>query len=360
MTDVATRRLHVQRLTGEPFAAALDVVGWLGAVQSQDYAGAKWAIGQRTRDATEAGLDRLFDEGAILRTHVLRPTWHFVLPDDLRWLLDLTAPRVKATLAHYDRQLEVDSELLRHSHAVLESALRGQNDLTRPELMTRFERAGIPAAGQRLGHLLMHAELDGLVVSGPRRGKQHTYALLEERAPSSRRLDRDEALAELTRRYFTGHGPAQVADFAWWSGLSLTEVKRGLALAGSTLLHEEIDGKTYWCGTDGAVVDRSAPLVHLLPNYDEFLVAFRDRSASLTGAPGFDLASLPNGNVLFSHTVVLNGQVWGGWKRRVAGRQVVVEVGPLGPLDESERAALGQAADRLGRFLGAPVTLTGK
>src|SRR5215831_20269008 len=182
MTDIASRRLQTQRLTGQPFDAAVDAVAWLGAVQSQDYAGAKWALGQRTRDVTDADLDRLVDAGAILRTHVMRPTWHFVLPDDMRWLLDLTAPRVKAILAHYDRQLEVDGDLLRRGHAVIETALRDGTYLTRGELAAALERAGIPADGQRLGRLIMHAELDGLIVSGPRRGKQLTYALLAERA----------------------------------------------------------------------------------------------------------------------------------------------------------------------------------
>lgn len=240
MTDIATRRLHTQRLAGEPFASAVDAVAWLGAVQSQDYAGAKWALGQRTRGVTDADLDRLCDEGAILRTHVMRPTWHFVLPCDIRWLLGLTAPRVKARLAPYDRRLEIDAPLLKRSHAVIESALEGGSSLTRAELGAALERAGIPAAGQRLGHLVSYAELDAIVVSGPRRGRQVTYALLEERAPSARRLDRDEALAELTRRYFTGHGPAQVQDFAWWSGLTVADVRRGLELAGPVLAHEVI------------------------------------------------------------------------------------------------------------------------
>lgn len=358
MTDIASRRLHTQRLTGEPFASPVEAVAWLGAVQSQDYAGAKWALGQRTRDVTDADLDRLFDEGAILRTHVMRPTWHFVLPDDIRWLLDLTAPRVKATLAHYDRQLEIDLTLLKRSHAMMETALRDGTHLTRNELAAALERAGIPAAGQRLGHLVMHAELDAIIVSGPRRGKQFTYALLDERAPSGRRLNRDEALAELTRRYFTSHGPAQVQDFAWWSGLTVTEVKRGLALAEPTLAPEVIGGKSYWSSPDLHPIGARAPMMHLLPNYDEFLIAYRDRSASLDPVRGFDRAPFPYGSILV-HVVVLNGQVWGGWKRRLRGRQVVIELGPLDVLDATGGAALRQATAHLARFLGVPVTIDG-
>jgi hypothetical protein len=358
VTDIAARRLHTQRLAGEPFAAAVDAVAWLGAVQSQDYAGAKWALGLRTRAVTDADLDRLFDEGAILRTHVMRPTWHFVLPDDIRWLLDLTAPRVRARLAHYDRQLEIEPALLARSHAVIESALGCGSPLTRGELAAALERAKMPAAGQRMGHLLMHAELDAIVASGPRRGRQHTYALLAERAPSARRLDRDEALAELTRRYFTGHGPAQVQDLVWWSGLTVADVKRGLALTGPALAHEVIGGKSYWSSPDAPMVGGRAPIVHLLPNYDEFLVAYRDRTASLDPARALDTAPLPNGGIL-GNVVVVNGQVWGGWKRTLQGRQAVVELGLLDVLDTTEGAALREAAGRLAPFLGVPVTVTG-
>ena len=354
--DVAARRLQTQRLVGAPFASAVDTVAGLGAVQAQDYAGAKWALGLRTHDLTEAALDRLFDAGTILRTHVMRPTWHFVLPADVRWLLDLTAPRVKAILAPYDRRLEIDPPLLRRSHAILEAALRDGLSLTRDELAAELARAGIPAAGQRLGHLLMHAELDAIMTSGPRRGKQQTYALLAERAPRARRLDRDEALAELTRRYFAGHGPAQAQDFAWWSGLSLAEVKRGLALVGSTLVPEVIGGKSYWGVSDAPATELLAPIVHLLPNFDEFLVGYRDRAAALDPDRDFNVAALRNGSIL-SHVVILNGQVCGGWKRRLQARQAIVELGPLVVLDLAEGAALRQAVERLARFLGVPTTV---
>jgi Winged helix DNA-binding domain len=354
---VAARRLTTQRLAGEPFAAPLDAVAWLGAVQSQDYGGAKWALGQRARDITDAEVDRLFDEGAILRTHVMRPTWHFVLPADVRWLLGLTGPRVKATLAYYDRRIEIDAALLKRSHAALESALRDGTYMTRAELAAALERAGIVAAGQRLGHLVMHAELDALIVSGPRRGRQFTYALLEERAPGARWLDRDEALAELTRRYFTGHGPAQAPDFAWWSGLTMGDVRRGLELAGPALAHEVIDGRSYWSSPDERpAVQDGRPLVHLLPNYDELLVAYQDRTAAMPPGRLAESGPIPPGSIL-AHVVLLDGQVWGGWRRRQAARQVVVELGPLDALDAAGSAALERSAGELARFLGVPVAL---
>lgn len=353
-TDIALRRLFAQGLAGEPFEAPLEAVSCLGAVQSQDYAGAKWALGQRTRAATDAGLDRLFDEGVILRTHVMRGTWHFVLPEDIRWLLELTAPRVKAAMAANDRAWEIDGPLVARSGAVLERTLADARHLTRAELAAAMESAGIAAAGLRLTHILMHAELDGLIVSGPRQGRQHTYAPFDERVPKVRRLDREEALAELTRRYFIGRGPAQVTDFAWWSGLTVKEARRGLDMVGSCLEREVVEGKTYWSSANAPPARKGGPAVHLLPNFDEFLVAYQDRSASFDPSRGLDLTGFRNG--VLDNVVVLRGQVWGGWKRRLEGRQAVVEVGPVDALEPSEAAELEQAAGRLGRFLGVPVT----
>lgn len=357
MREVATRRLHTQRLAGEPFADGVDAVAWLGAVQAQDYLAAKWALGLRTRHLTDPDVDRLYDEGAVLRTHVLRPTWHFVVPEDIRWLLELTGPRVKASMAYYDRQLEIDKSLISRSHRALESALRGSY-LTRRELAAVLEEAGIHADGQRLGRLVLHAELDALITSGPRRGRQFTYALLEERAPAARQLHPEEALAGLTLRYFTGHGPAQVHDFAWWSGLTMADVRRGLALAGTSLVHEVIGGRSFWSSPDARHGAGRSPLVHLLPNYDEFLVAYRDRSASLDPARRPETAPFPYGSLL-ANVVVVDGQVRGGWKRRLEGGQLVVELGPLDDLDAAEAAALRGAADSLGRFLQVPVAIAG-
>jgi hypothetical protein len=204
----------------------------------------------------------------------------------------------------------------------------------------------------------MHAELDGIVSSGPRRDARATYALLDERAPFVRALDREEALAELTRRYFSSHGPAQARDFAWWSGLTLADARRGIALSTAALAHEVMAGTSYWSSPVAPAPVEPGPLVHLLPNYDEFLVAYQDRSAVLDPARGFDLAALPNGSLL-ANVVVLNGQVWGGWKRRRHGRQVIVELGPLDALGARERAALADAAERFSRFLDLPVALAG-
>jgi len=354
--DIAARRLRSQRLTGEPSPTAVDAVRWLGAVQSQDFAGAKWALAQRTRRATEAELDRLFDDGAILRTHVMRPTWHFVLPDDIRWLLALTAPRVRLGLAGRYRQLEIDEDVVARASAAFAVALAGGCHLTRPELGEVLHAAGISPDGQRLPHLLAAAELDGLIASGSRRGKQFTYALLEERAPSARPFDRTEALAELTRRYFRSHGPAQLQDFVWWSGLTMAESRAGIAVAGAQLSHQVAEGKDYWFDAEAAADSEVAAVSHLLPNFDEYTVAYRDRAAVLHPDHPFDPAFFRFGSVL-SNVVTVAGRVRGAWRRTVEREVARVEVRLIDRLDPTEAAAVEEAGHRLGHFLERPLEL---
>jgi len=353
--DVALERLRNQRLVGKPFASPEEVVRWLGAVQSQDYAGAKWAIAQRTRACSDADLDRAYADGRILRTHVLRPTWHFVLPDDIRWMLALTAPGVRARMAYYDRQLALDDAVFRRSQAVLEKALAGGQALTREELGRALAGAGVRAAGQRLGHLMMRAELDAVITSGPRRGKQFTYALLDERAPPGRTLGRDEALAALAGRYFASHGPALAHDFAWWSGLSVGDARRGIEAVAPRLASAAVDGKTYWFTPGARNAVRVAPhVVHLLPNYDEATVAYRDHAPSLAGAaPTFTARP----EMVMNHVVVVGGRVVGGWRRVPGKAAMVVETILATRLPAAAQKQLEAAAARFAKFLGLPVKL---
>jgi hypothetical protein len=358
MTDIAARRLRAQRLTGEPFRSAVDALCWLGAVQSQDYPAAKWGLGQRVQGATEVELDRLFDQGAILRTHAMRPTWHFVLPDDIRWLLELTGPRVRLGLSGRHRQLEIDGGVVARAGAAFIGALADGRYRTRPELGEVLRAAGISPDGQRLPHLLMAAELDGLITSGPRRGKQLTYALLEERAPKARALAHAEAIAELTRRYFRSHGPAQLQDFVWWSGLTVAGARSGIALAGAALDHQVIEGKDYWFDAEAGPACEAASVAHLMPNFDEYTVAYRDRVAVIPPGRPFEPALFSSGGVL-SNVVTIEGRVRGTWRRTVTGGGVRVEVRLLDRLEPLEAAAVEEAGRRLGRFLERPVELRG-
>ncbi|MFN8459339.1 MAG: winged helix DNA-binding domain-containing protein [Anaerolineae bacterium] len=352
--DITHQRLNNQHLEGRRPARPEDVVAWLGAIQAQDYAGAKWALGQRVQGADDAVVEQAFTEGAILRTHVMRPTWHFVAPADIRWLLALTAPRVHAINAYMYRQLELDDALCARSNQVMAEALAGGHYLTRAELGTVLARAGIIAEGMRLGYIMHRAELDAIVCSGPRRGKQFTYALLDERAPQAKTLSREEALAELTRRYFTGHGPAMVQDFAWWSGLTVADVKEGLEMVKDSLIRETVGAQTFWLAPDMPLVKGPSPAIYLLPNYDEFLISYRD-NRSAVDPKHVRLFTL--GNVIFNHFVVLDGRVIGSWKRTFEKKTVVIVLRLFETVSKAQSRAIQAAAERFGRFLGLPVTL---
>lgn len=354
--DLVRERLASQYLTTRGLDSGAAVVRALGAVQAQDYPGAKWALSQRARGATDAALERELTDGAILRTHVLRPTWHFVAPEDIRWMLALTAPRVKRVLASYDRRLEITAPVLRRSHATIAKALTGGMRLTRTELRALLEKARIGTTPpQRLAHLVMHAELDALICSGGRRGDQFTYALLDERAPSTRALGRDEALLELTRRYFRTRSPATAHDFAWWSGLTLADVRRGIGLAGRELEEHTSNDRPYWRMPRNGPAPSASPTAHLLPNYDEYFIGFRDRSAIGVRLGHFD--PVTGGTALNAHIVFVDGQIVGGWKRVVEGRKMIVAATWLVSVTTAERKRVDAAARAFGAFLGMPVEL---
>jgi len=353
---VAQRRLYNQFLLGRRQRSAIDVVRALGAVQSQDYANAKWAVAQRTTGVVDADMEALFTSGAILRTHVLRPTWHFVLPEDIRWMMQLSAARVRRSMAYYDRQLGITPAETRKSHRALERALRDGQQLTRSELASVLKRAGVGVqTGQRVGHLLMNAELDAVIISGARRGKQFTYALFDDRVPAAPPCDRDEALRDLAYRYFTTRGPATLNDWAWWSGLTVVDGKRGIDANGKRLAREEIDGRVYWSGADRADAGRKRS-VHLLPNYDESFVGLRDRSAF---AVRLGVANVsPRVDALMGHILFVDGQIVGGWTRTL-GKRVEVTLRLLVPLTAPEKRLVNEAAAGFAKFLGLPLHLAG-
>lgn len=354
--SVARQRLAHQHLVDPAFDDPVHVVSALGAVQAQDFAGAKWAVAQRTTGVTEADVEQAFIDGRIVRTHLLRPTWHFVAAEDLRWIQSLTASRVHAVNAYQYRQMGVDAALVRRSHAVLEQVLQGGEALTRSEIAVAWQRAGIDAGDAlRVGCLLMWAELDALICSGPRRGKQFTYALVDERLPPTPPLLRDEALAELARRYFSTRGPATLNDFAWWSGLTVGDGKRAVAMLGSALAQQVIGGTTCWCAEPMRPLRPRARPAHLLPNYDEFFIGFRDRGAMLQRVGD---AGLPNpSQSVFANVVAIDGQLVGGWTREIGARGVTVAVKLATPLAPAEQRAVEGAAQRYARFLGLPVAL---
>ncbi len=322
-SDVLRQRLHNQKLSSSEIQKPADVVRWLGAVQAQDYGAAKWALALRMRNATHAQVEEAFNEGRIIRTHLLRPTWHFVVPEDIRWLLELTAPQVNRRSGSGYRMFELDAAVFKRSNKVLTNALRGGKHLTRATLKAVLNKSGVAADdGVRLAHIMLRAELDGVVCSGPRIGKQFTYALLEERVPPAKPLTRDEALAKLTRNYFTSHGPATLQDFIWWSGLTTADAKRGVDMA------DLVAEKTYWRTRSTPISNRIENPCHLLPAFDEYFVAYKNREGGL------------------GPTIIINGRVVGTWKRD----SVTINLNLSRDLNKSEQRAIEKAAERYIEF----------
>jgi hypothetical protein len=343
-------RLHNQRLAGPGLDDPAAIVAWLGAVQSQDYTGAKWGIAQRGRSITDRAIDEAFDGGRILRTHIMRPTWHFVSPDDIRWIHSLTAPRVHAANGSMYRTLELDAKTLTRSRRTIERALTKEEALTRAELQIALHRAGIEAEGHRLAYVVMAAELEQLICSGPRRGKQFTYALVDRRAPRARRLGRDEALLELTRRYFTSHGPATVRDFSWWSGLTMKEARQGVETAKPFLTSETVQDRTYWFVAPVARHATRPEAAFLLPNYDECLIAYKDRGSVIERASGPPLRDF------YNHHVLIVDRVVGSWKH-IEKKAESIEVHVHRPLTPAESRAITAAGRAYSAFVEGPVTV---
>ena len=347
-SDLVAQRLSNQQLSSPEFEKPVEVLRWLGAVQAQDFGAAKWALGLRMRAATDAAVEAAFNEGKILRTHVMRPTWHFVAPEDIRWLLQLTAPRVNIKCGPYYRKLELDDAVFKRTNRVLKKALKGGKHLTRVALQKLLNDSGTAANDSiRLAHIFLRAELDQIICSGPRLGKQFTYARFDERVPQAKPLSRDEALAKLTRRYFTSHGPATLQDFVWWSGLTSGDAQQGIALAGRRLERVVINEKDHWIGLCLQTSQPRHP-VHLLPSFDEYTVAYKDRQAF------HDQASM-SAMGLLGPIVIVQGKMVGIWERTSDKKSAMLTLRLFKPLTRSADRAVARAVARYEAFLGTPV-----
>ncbi len=352
MAILVARRLAAQQIARPELTDPAELVSRMGAMQAQDAAGARWAVGLRLGGrAVEATITRALAEGDILRTHVMRWTWQLVTPADLHWMLPLVAPRLVTRAARRHRELALDAATFRRSHTAIERALRGGAHLTRGELGAALRGAGIAVDGPRLSHLLGHAELHALICSGAPRGKQATWALLAHRAPPTRApLSRDEALAELARRYFRSRGPATAADFAWWSGLRPADARAGLAAVEAELASDEFDGAVYWRARETGRTRGPAPAgAFLLPAFDEYLVAYKDRTAMLAAR---DAHRLNAGGGMLAPCVVVDGRVVGTWRRTLGRAGVTIELALFAKPAPADRDRITSAAERYAAFLG--------
>ncbi|MBI5958687.1 MAG: AlkZ family DNA glycosylase [Chloroflexi bacterium] len=349
--EIGFHRLSNQRIGGEKFEKPEDVVKWLGALQAQDYMQAVWAIGLRTKSGTLADIEQAIENGKIIRTWPMRGTIHFIPPEDARWMLKLSAARLLAADQRRMDQLELSVEIMARCQDLFYGALSGGRRLSRPEMMKLLEDAGISTEKQRGYHILWYISQSGIICPGPMQDKQQTFVLLDEWVPELRELSREDGLAELARRYFAGHGPATVHDFAWWVGITITEARLGLEAAKPGLVSEKIEGKEYWMGASSPARE-SVSGVYLLPGFDEYLLGYKDRDAVL--AAEYAQKIVPGNNGVFLPMIVVEGQVVGTWKRSLKKKAVDITLQPFMPLGPLEDRII-ETAQSYADFIGQPL-----
>lgn len=355
--EIMALRLHNQRLRGgTPFPTAEHVLRWQGAVQAQEFAYAKWSLAQRAQSVTASMMDRAFADGRVLRTHLLRPTWHFVLPEDARWIIQLTRPRVSALNAFQYRQHELDDELFRRSNAALARAVADGNHRTRDELVVALAEAGITASRIRLACILMQAELNMVLISGAPRGKQQTYAAFDERVSAANHpFDQDEALAELTRRYFTSRGPATLKDFIRWSSLTAADGKRGIESVQSLLTSETIEGRTYWTTEGRSAFAAAATNVDLIQGYDEIVMSYSDSKHHLFNTnPN---VAPPEERPRYLHAILIDGKLAGHWRHAITHGRLQIDTYWHRPISGPETLALECELHRYGKYWNLDASL---
>lgn len=353
---IPTLRLFNQKISTNHFDTPKALIAHLGAVQAQDYPMSKWAFGVRLPHATDASIEAALDAGELVRTHVLRATWHIVPGQDVRWMLALTSKYIKASAAIRDRDLGIDSALYTRTNDLIAKALEGGRHLTREEVMQELEKGGVETNSSRTVHFMMNAEQDGIVCNGVMKDKKQTYALLDEKVKPGLVLSREEALANLAGRYFTSHAPATLQDFQWWSGLPMSEARIGFESIKSSLESFEWGGKTYFMGESTPFSSASESSVFFLPAFDEYTVSYKDRSTVFD--PQWHKNAITS-NGIFKPIIVRDGLVIGIWKRTVQKNKVVVEVEFFDSNDTLETGVMEKAVTGFGKFLGLEVVVRG-
>lgn len=349
---IRNHRLKNQKLTETKFSNPEKLVSHFGAMQAQDYGMAKWAIGLRTGKA-EKDIEYAINEGKIIRTHILRPTWHFVAAEDIYWMLELTAPNVKRLIISAAAKMGIEESHLNNYNEKLQRLLSNNNHLTREEIISGLGSIKGNANAISPVLIMMNAELDGIVCSGKMRGKKFTYALLEERVKTNNKISKDEALAKLAGKYFKSHGPATIQDFSWWSGLSLTSSRLALELIKPELASFQIEGNIFWF-YEASILDKTDTPIHLLPAFDEFLISYKDRTASIASEHQ-PLAFTKNG--IFNPVIAINGKVEGTWKRSIKKETVKIEIKPIGSFDKDTSELIINKAKMYGDFLDLKVEI---
>jgi hypothetical protein len=355
ISSLALQRLANQRIVGPKFEHPAQVVRWMGAIQAQDYAQAVWAIGLRTTSAVLSAVEQAIADKQIVRTWPQRGTIHFVPAEDVRWMLQLSAARTIAGDRRRQAQLGLDQDIMERSRQLFYDALRGGGRLTRAEMMALLAQDGIAPENQRGYHILWYAAQTGLICMGPMQAKQQTFVLLEEWVPDGKSLPREEALAELARRYFTSHGPATLPDFARWAGLTLTDARVGLSAVGDGLVSQTKEGSEYWLSSQvPQIATGEVEGIYLLPGFDEYLIGYSERGMVL---PNEHMDRVvPGGNGIFQPVIVAAGQVVGTWKRKIKKDTLEITLKPFTRLSVPRESILA-AAQCYSHFLGLDLSL---
>jgi hypothetical protein len=346
--EISNIRLNSQQISGTKFKTAKEIVGWMGALQAQDYSMSKWSVGIRLPNSTDLQIEAAIDKAEIIRTHLMRPTWHLVSADDIYWMLELTAPQIKPMLNSRNKELELSETIYTKCNNLIEKALAKEKHLTREELVGHLEKAKIVTDNNRASHIIMRAELDGIVCSGITKNQKQTYALLNERVSKTITLVREEALAKLANCYFSSHCPATLKDFVWWSGLSMKDAKSALEIVKINFVSETINSEVYWFTNSFSLPKNEPPSLFLLPAFDEYIISYKNRNDSLSKEN--QLQVLTN-NGIFKPTIVLNGQVTGVWKRTVKKDTVRIEIAFFEQQPKSFKPLLEKAAEVYRIFL---------
>ncbi|GAB4521861.1 MAG: winged helix DNA-binding domain-containing protein [Anaerolineae bacterium] len=355
-SHIGLQRLRSQHITQDKFETPEDVVGWMGAMQAQDYLQAVWAVGVRTQRGLLADVEQALETGRIIRTWPMRGTIHFILPQEARWRLMLSAARMIAADQRRLHQLDLSVEIMAQCEAVFRAALEGGKRLTRSQMLDLLEHNGISAAKQRGYHILWYTAQIGVICLGPMEDKQQTFTLLDNWVQED--LTREEALGTLARRYFTSHGPATVHDLAWWAGITVTDARSGLEMVKTEFITEEVDGKTYWmhASANGINPDDDSARVMLLPGFDEYFLGYKDRGAIISDEHMQKV--VPGNNGVFKPMLVVDGEVVGLWQRTVKKKAVEVTLLPFNTLGAYEAEAV-EAAQGYAAFHGLPLVVKG-
>jgi len=353
-SEIALMRMASQKILETNFHRPQEIVHHLGAMQAQDYSMAKWAIGSRC-DASEKEIEEAINSAKIIRTHILRPTWHFVSAEDIYWMLDISGPQVKPMTISAAKKFGYDTKMLEQIKVSIEKLLAGNNHLTRDEIMQELNIKKTSSGDFLSAAIMMNAELDGLVCNGKRKGKQITYALLEERVSKPKnKLSREEGLAKLALRYFESHGPATVLDFSWWSGFSPTVCKSTINAIKLQLNCITIDNQDYWLGKTNPDVGHFQESVHFLPAFDEILISYKTREASIL-IEHQSKAFTNNG--IFKPIIIENGKVIGTWKRTIKKDHTKIETQFFNETAMHKKKILFEAIKPFEKYLESKISI---